>query len=247
MSPSATSMAMAISMLGWRTTTSGFSQANRVWINQGGDQGGIPGTYADSNQDLGNSSSADVALGDLDGDGDLDAWVANRNTQANRVWINQGGDQGGTPGTYADSGQALGNSNSRDVALGDLDGDGDLDAWVANINSQANRVWINQGGDQGGTPGTYADSGQALGNSSSTGVALGDLDGDGDLDAWVANYSDSNGFGQANRVWINQGGDQGGTPGTYADSNQDLGNSEWPASVSLSATSMAMAISMLGW
>jgi len=201
-------------------------QANRVWINQGGDQGGIPGTYADSNQDLGNSSSADVALGDLDGDGDLDAWVANRNTQANRVWINQGGDQGGTPGTYAYSGQALGNSNSRDVALGDLDGDGDLDAWVANINSQANRVWINQGGDQGGTPGTYADSGQALRNSSSTGVALGDLDGDGDLDAWVANYSDSNGFGQANRVWINQGGDQGGTPGTYADSNQDLGNSD---------------------
>ena len=174
-------------------------QANRVWINQGGLQGGTPGTYADSNQDLGNSSSADVALGDLDGDGDLDAWVANRSSQANRVWINQGGDQGGTPGTYADSGQALGNSNSRDVALGDLDGDGDLDAWVANINSQANRVWINQGGDQGGIPGTYADSGQALGNSEATDVALGDLDGDGDLDAWVTNY-----FGQANRVWINQ-------------------------------------------
>ena len=201
-------------------------QANRVWTNQGGDQGGTPGTYADSGQALGNSRSVGVALGDLDGDGDLDAWVANRNTQANRVWINQGGDQGGTPGTYAYSGQALGNSNSRDVALGDLDGDGDLDAWVANRNTQANRVWINQGGDQGGTPGTYADSGQALRNSSSTGVALGDLDGDGDLDAWVANYSDSNGFGQANRVWINQGGDQGGTPGTYADSNQDLGNSD---------------------
>ena len=206
--------------------SSGFGQANRVWVNQGGDQGGILGTYADSNQDLGNSSSADVALGDLDGDGDLDAWVANRSSQANRVWINQGGDQGGTPGTYADSGQALGNSNSRDVALGDLDGDGDLDAWVANINSQANRVWINQGGDQGGIPGTYADSGQALGNSEATDVALGDLDGDGDLDAWVANYSDSSGFGQANRVWVNQGGDQGGTPGTFADSNQDLGSSE---------------------
>ena len=37
------------------------------------------------------------------------------------------------------------------VALGDLDGDGDLDAWVTNYGSQANRVWINQGGDQGGT------------------------------------------------------------------------------------------------
>ena len=194
----------------------GNNQANRVWINQGGVQGGTPGTYADSAQALGNSSSLDVALGDVDGDGDLDAWVANY-AQANRVWINQGGNQGGTPGTYVDYGQALGTSDSRAVALGDVDGDGDLDAWVANDN-QANRVWINQGGDQGGTPGTYADSNQALGNSNSLGVALGDVDGDGDLDAWVSNSG-------PNRVWINQGGNQGGTPGTYADSNQDLGNS----------------------
>ena len=41
-----------------------------------------------------------------------------------------------------------GNSYSRGVALGDHDGDGDLDAWVANY--QANRVWINDGGLQGG-------------------------------------------------------------------------------------------------
>jgi hypothetical protein len=197
------------------------SQANRVWINQGGDQGGTPGTYSTGagGQALGNSYSQDVALGDLDGDGDLDAWVANANNQANRVWINQGGVQGGIPGTYADTGQALGNSGSFNVALGDLDGDGDLDAWVANCCRQANRVWINQGGDQGGTPGTYADSGQALGSSYSQDVALGDLDGDGDLDAWVANES-------ANRAWINQGGIQGGTPGTYADSGQALGNSQ---------------------
>ena len=197
------------------------SNANRVWINQGGDQGGTPGTYFDSGQALGNSSSMEVALDDLDGDGDLDAWVANYD-QANRIWINQGGDQGGIPGTYVDSGQALGNSNSTDVALGDLDGDGDLDAWVAISDSQPNRVWINQGGDQGGTPGTYANSSQTLGSSNSAGVALGDLDGDGDLDAWVANA----GIGEANRVWINEGGYQLGTPGKYVDSGQALDNSE---------------------
>ena len=35
----------------------------------------------------------------------------------------------------------------------------------------------------------FSDSAQALGNSYSFGVALGDLDGDGDLDAWVTNWN----------------------------------------------------------
>ncbi|MCH2145170.1 MAG: hypothetical protein MK082_08495, partial [Phycisphaerales bacterium] len=34
---------------------------------------------------------------------------------------------------FTDSGQALGNGSSITVALGDLDGDGDLDAMVGNI------------------------------------------------------------------------------------------------------------------
>ena len=33
---------------------------------------------------------------------------------------------------FIDSGQGLGNSKSNDVALEDLDGDGDVDAFVAN-------------------------------------------------------------------------------------------------------------------
>ncbi|MFP6663848.1 MAG: FG-GAP-like repeat-containing protein, partial [Deltaproteobacteria bacterium] len=87
-------------------------------------------------QALGNSVSWDVGLGDVDGDGDLDVWVANNGY--NRVWLNDG------LGVYTDSGQALGSSDSRGVSLGDVDGDGDLDAWVANHGGQANRVWLNQ-------------------------------------------------------------------------------------------------------
>jgi len=139
--------------------------------------------FVDSGQALGNSYSTSVALGDLDGDGDLDAMVAN-NGQPNTVWTNDGN------GTFTNSGQALGNSSSFSVALGDLDDDGDLDAMVANQN-QPNIVWNNDGN------GTFTNSGQALGNGISLSVALGDLDGDSDLDAMVANQN------QPNTVWTN--------------------------------------------
>ena len=158
-------------------------EPNAVWTNDG------TGTFTNSRQALGNNKSFSVALGDLDGDGDLDAMVANLG-QPNTVWTNNGS------GTFTNSGQALGNGGSWSVALGDLDGDGDLDAMVANylpgeINNQPNTVWINDG------TGTFTNSGQALGNSRSHSVALGDLNGDGDLDAMVGNLD------QPNTVWMN--------------------------------------------
>jgi len=76
-------------------------------------------------------------------------------------------------GTFVDSGQTLGSSISYAVALGDLDGDGDLDAFVANAyyaGDAANKVWLSNG------LGIFTDSGQSLGSSRSYAVALGDLD-----------------------------------------------------------------------
>lgn len=134
----------------------------------------------------------DVALGDLDGDGKLDAFLASDGP--NRVLLNQG------PSTLplVNSGQTLGSANSNSVSLGDFDSDGDLDAFVAN--DDGNRVWVNQGGDQDGTEGVFVDSGQSLGSSVSNGVALGDLNGDGALDAFVANDD-------GNRVFFGFAGD----------------------------------------
>ena len=63
---------------------------------------------------------------------------------------------------------------SHGMASGDLDGDGDLDAWVSNGNEPGhpNRVWTNDGF------GNFSNSNQALGSWSSASVALGDLDDD---------------------------------------------------------------------
>ncbi|MEZ4768418.1 MAG: FG-GAP-like repeat-containing protein [Caldilineales bacterium] len=129
----------------------------------------------DPAQSLGSRISRHVALGDLDGDGDLDAFVANGSflQTANKVWLNDGS------GTFSDSGQNLGNVWSEQVALGDLDGDGDLDAVAANFNG-ASRVWINQGGVQGGSQGVFGSGPSLPGNALD--VALADFDLDGDLD-----------------------------------------------------------------
>jgi hypothetical protein len=171
---------------------------NMIWLNDG------HGEFKVTNQRLGVLGTLGVALGDLDGDGDLDIVDANTRSltegtgepardQPNMVWLNDGS------GKFADSGQRLGEVESRAVALGDLDGDGDLDALVGNRGLDA--VWLNDGNAQ------FSDSGQTLGESDTRLVVLDDLDADGDLDAFCAGP----GFGA---VMLNQGGTQGGAQGT---------------------------------
>jgi hypothetical protein len=82
-------------------------------------------------------------------------------------------------------------------------------------------VWINDG------LGNFADNGQALGDSNSAGISLGDLDGDGAPDAWVGNAWCVAGCNQANRVFINLSpcaadDDADGIP-NYCDIDQTLG------------------------
>ena len=76
-------------------------------------------------------------------------------------------------------------SDSRSIAWGDWDGDGDLDAFVAKDLNAPNTVWLNDGsGDFG------ASAHDTFGAGDSTSVALGDVDGDGDLDlAAAGDYS----------------------------------------------------------
>ncbi len=179
---------------------------NTVWLNDGS------GRFTDSGQLLGNESTLAVALGDVDGDGDLDAFVGNKRdsgsvavgSPANEVWINDGA------GCFADSGQLLGRANSYAVALGDLDGDGDLDAFVGNgdprTSGQADEVWLNDGS------GRFTDSGQHLGDANTRVVTLIDVENDGDLDASVDGDT-------ADQIWLNDGA------GRFLDSGQRLEHS----------------------
>lgn len=143
-------------------------------------------TFGDSGERLGGTDETHgVALGDIDGDGDLDAVFANGGDQ-NAVFTNDGS------GDFSDSGQTLGNPESVAVVLNDFDGDGDLDAVFANRGG-ANTVFTNDGS------GAFTNTGQALGTSASEHVAVGDFDGDGDLDLAFANDD------APNTIWLNNG------------------------------------------
>lgn len=149
-----------------------------------------------------------VHLGDLDNDGKLDAFVAGCCSMLFPAhdsypesyipsiswrWLN---------GVQSVKLEELQDVRVREAALGDLDGDGDLDVYAAALEPRresqgdaADRVLLNDG------KGAFIDSGLRLGNSDSTAVALGDVDGDGDLDALV-------GISDGGELWKNQGGDQ---------------------------------------
>ena len=162
--------------------------------------------FYDSRQMLGDSQSNALDLGDLDADGDLDAFVAS--SDANTVWLNDGA------GLFSDSGQLLGDSYSVAVALGDLDGDRDLDAFVGNRGSYAgapDQVWLNDG------TGQFTVTVQSLSEQVSYGVALGDVDGDEDLDAFVAACGPGYPTTDRNILWLNDGN------AVFTESGQDFG------------------------
>ena len=126
----------------WLSAADGQAPAFMPVVNtplQAGASQAVTPTFVGTGQSIGNAVSNDVKLGDLNGDGTLDAFVANKG--ANKIWYNDGF------GYFWDSGQTPGEGDSRGVALGDIDNDGDLDAVVVNhSNVMTDEVWINSSG-----------------------------------------------------------------------------------------------------
>ncbi len=190
-------------------------------VNQGGLQAGELGKYVSSGgintppaydqgyRDMGGT----ITMGDLNGDGRIDAFVAGccygmnarkagyddtNAPSASWVWINDGRLKNFTTGHIAPM-DDLDGRPIREVAQGDLDEDGDLDVFAAvgkptmgTIESLDDLILLNDG------TGMLAAYDQPLGNTDSTSVALGDVNGDGRLDALVGTSAGA-------KLWINQG------------------------------------------
>jgi hypothetical protein len=134
-----------------------------------------------------------TCLVDLNGDRHLDAVVTSGDHMSQRrgtVWLGDG--RGGFTPTNA----VLPVTRWGHVVPGHLNSDGHVDLFVSNLGFPSS-VWLGDG------KGRLIDAGLRLGEGNMNGsCTLADLDGDGDLDAFVA------AFGQGpNEIWFNRTGE----------------------------------------
>ncbi|MBM3978086.1 MAG: VCBS repeat-containing protein [Planctomycetes bacterium] len=122
------------------------------------------------------STTSDADLADLDGDGDLDAFIT-RTFGTSSILENQGGVL--VNGAWNIIGTATSAAAS---ALGDLDGDGDADGVITS--SAGDQLLLNLGG------GTFTVVNGALATTQQNSLrpTLGDVDGDGDLDVVITKF-----------------------------------------------------------
>lgn len=125
----------------------------------------------------------DLASGDVDGDGDLDLVSA---AEANdHVYFQRNSGTPGDDGSWNLSTLSSAVDGPRAVALGDLDGDGDLDVVVASYNDDT-VSWL----ENDGTLANWTRRVISAGAGGANDVVLGDFDRDGDLDVACAQYLD---------------------------------------------------------
>jgi MYXO-CTERM domain-containing protein len=149
-----------------------------------------------------------VAIGDIDGDGDTDFFAPDANGNADTLWVNNGN------GTFTDMAATLIggiHSHAGATRFADVDHDGDLDLFVADGyagNAVAAHLYLNDGtghfteAPAGTLPNTLA--------SSVDDFDVLDVDRDFDLDLLI------NVHGGADRLWINDG------TGKFTDSSGGL-------------------------
>ena len=122
-----------------------------------------------------------VALGDVDGDGRSDVFLASI-AGANALFLNRGDwrfEPVAVHAAVADSGAA-----TTGAVLADIDGDGDLDLLLTSLGGGA-KAFLNDGN---GTFSTAPDNAGLVPEGGATSMALADVEGDGDLDLYVAYY-----------------------------------------------------------
>ncbi|WNJ19656.1 VCBS repeat-containing protein [Pontibacter sp. G13] len=156
-----------------------------------------------------------IALGDMDGDGDQDAFVAGAAGQTGQILRQERGGHFtviSQPALEDDLG-----AEDTDAVWMDVDGDGDLDLYVVSGGSEfrstddvyQDRIYLNDGSgqlvrqDQVWTNGTFPPKKRASGSC----ISVADVDADGDLDVFVGSRWKVGAYGQipVSHLMLNDG------------------------------------------
>lgn len=167
-------------------------QTNELYYNDGS------GFFSNESSRLGVSGTSNAVIAaDIDGDLDFDILIGNAGT--NVVLINDGN------GNFTNESAARFPANgetTQDLEAGDIDGDFDLDLIVANENG--NELWENNGSGFF-TDVTVAQLPLPPAGEETREADFGDIDGDNDLDLFLANVNFIGGLSAQNRLLINDG------------------------------------------
>jgi hypothetical protein len=156
-----------------------------VRLNGGDATGSNTGLFASGATVAVGSHPYDLTLGDIDGDSDVDLLTSSAEGTTVSVCLNAG------TGTFGSNQTILVGNNPRGLVLGDVDADGDLDMLVANTDDNTVSLRLNGGNNAGGGNGTFSGGGELAAGDTPVGLALGDVDGDGDLDLLATNYTNN--------------------------------------------------------
>lgn len=181
-------------------------QTNKVCINDLAPGGTMAFTCTEISADQDDSRS--IALADLDGDGKPDVIVGNDHTTGNpSLWVHLNESSGGTVSFAAGVGFGPVNDEISKVLVGDLNNNGKLDVVTLNNFHVPDAPGINRFFLNDSTVGNISfEPAQDVSADAdrSSGGALLDFDGDGDLDIAVANLDARDGSSAVNRIYLNQ-------------------------------------------
>jgi len=167
-----------------------------VHLNGGDASGSNTGVFSNGSSVGVGKQPRRMAVGDIDGDGDLDLVTANFNANTVSVRLNNGA------GVFSGSQEVAVRENPLMVALGDVDADGDLDILTANddgLNTVS--IALNGGSSTGSNTGLFPSPYYLFASGRLNGLALADVDNDGDLDLLLLSYA-----GKSVDIYLNSNG-----------------------------------------